>query len=345
MSEAVIPWRVRWRSLSLFASLIVLALLLVPFVRWAAVDAVWSGDAEGCRAAAGACWASVRLRLEFLMFGFYPPEERWRPIVGLLASGLALMLIYFVPAIGGSLKRVYLVILFAFLFSVGLLAGDGIFLEQVPSRLWTGFSLTVVLAFGGMALALPAGILLAFGRQFGSNLVSASCSAFIEVMRALPAIVIMFAVLVTGPYLLPAVIGESIFMRVLLGFALAMTAFYAEAVRGALMTFDRGQVEAASSLALRPWRIHTVIVLPQIVTLSFPAMMNINLMVFKDTVLTLTFGYYELLGTANASINTQEWSSFAIEMFLIVYVLFFVSGLVISAVGEKIEQNRRLRMS
>jgi amine acid ABC transporter, permease protein, 3-TM region, His/Glu/Gln/Arg/opine family len=319
--------------------LVVLAVLLQPFFRWAILDASWSGDAETCRVASGACWVSVGLRLDFLVFGFYPIELRWRPISGVLLQTLALFAIWAVPAIRRRLLRIYLMMLATFIVSVWLMGGDGILLAPVSSRLWTGFSLTLLLAFGGFVLALPLGILLAFGRRFGNSYVSAICVAYIEIMRALPAVVTIFAILVTTPYLLPKAIGENMFLRVLLGFTLAMSAFYAEVFRGALQTFSNGQTEAAQSLGLKWMNVYGRIVLPQVVIKSFPALMNINLMVFKDTVLVLTFGYYELLGAAHASINTQEWSSFAIEMFLFVYLVFFVSGTLISGVGRRIEQS------
>lgn len=319
--------------------LIVLAFLLQPFFRWAILDASWSGDAATCRAGAGACWASVRLRLDFLLFGFYPAELRWRPISGVVLQALSLLVIWATPAIRQRLLCLYLVVLAAFVLSLWLLGGDGILLATVSPRLWTGFSLTVLLAFGGFVLALPLGILLAFGRRFGNSYVSAICVSYIEIMRALPAVVTMFAILVTAPYFLPPAIGENMFLRVLIGFTLAMSAFYAEVFRGALQTFSNGQIEAAQSLGLKWLSVYGRIVLPQVVVKSFPALMNINLMVFKDTVLVLTFGYYELLGAANASINTQEWSSFAIEMFLLVYLVFFVSGTLISEVGRRIERS------
>ncbi|MET3660054.1 ABC transporter permease subunit [Aquamicrobium ahrensii] len=321
--------------------LALLAVLLQPFFRWALLDASWSGDAETCRAGAGACWASVRLRLEFLIYGFYPAELRWRPFTGLIIQGLALLAIWALPGIHQRLSRSYCVVLAAFVASFWLLAGDGLLLTDVPSRLWTGFSLTVLLAFGGFVLAFPLGVLLAFGRRFGNDYVVALCGCYIEVMRALPSVVTMFAILVIAPYLLPSVIGENIFLRILLGFVLAMSAFYAEALRGALLTLDKGQIEAAQSLGLRRFSIHCRIILPQVVILSFPALMNINLMVFKDTVLILTYGYYELLGAANASVNTQEWSSFAMEMFLVVYLVFLGAGMLISVVGRRIEESRQ----
>ncbi len=331
--------RSRYHRVGFVLFVLVMMVVLLPFFRWAFLDSVWSGDAEACRAGTGACWASIRLRLDFLIFGFYPPELRWRALAGVLLQGLSLLAIWGLPAIRRSLLRIYLTVLAAFLLSVWLLAGDGLLLGTVSSRLWTGFSLTMTLAFGGFILALPLGILLAFGRRFGNGNVSAICTAYIEVMRALPAVVTMFAILVTAPYFLPPALGESMFLRVLIGFTMAMSAFYAEVFRGALLTFNGGQIEAAQSLGLKWPNIHARIVLPQIVIRSFPALMNINLMVFKDTVLILTFGYYELLGAANASINTQEWSSFAMEMFLLVYLVFFAFGMMISFVGSRIEQN------
>ncbi len=314
------------------------AVIAVPLLQWAVLDAKWTGSAEECRAVLGACWASVGLRLEFLFYGFYPPEEKLRPLATLLIGFIAILVVIFVPAVRKRLSRIYLTILIGFVASILVLKGDGFLLASVPSRLWTGFTLTVAVAFGGVALALPLGVVLAFGRNYGGTFVSATCTTVIETLRALPSVVTIFIVMVVAPYVLPPALGESMFLRIMVGFVLVMSAFYAEALRGALLSFSAGQVEAAHALGLKGIRVYGEVVLPQIIALSFPALMNITLMVFKDTVLILAFGYYELLGAANASINTQEWSTFAIEMFVFVYVVFFVSCSLISHAGRVVER-------
>lgn len=219
--------------------------------------------------------AGPRCGCGFLIYGFYPPELRWRPYSGLMIQGLALISIWGLPGIRRRLLRSYLVVLVAFMLSFWLLSGDGVLLSVVPSRLWTGFSLTILLAFGGFILALPMGILLAVGRRFGNDCIAALCGCYIEVMRGLPSVVTTFAILVIAPYLLPTAIDENVFLRILLGFILAMSAFYAEALRGALLTFDGRQIEAAQSLGLKYLIIHCRLIPPQVVILSFPALMNI----------------------------------------------------------------------
>jgi general L-amino acid transport system permease protein len=316
----------------------VAAAIAIPLFQWAVLDAKWSGSAEDCRAVVGACWASVGLRLDFLFYGFYPAEEHFRPLATILIALAAILVVIFVRSVRKRLSRIYLTILITFVASVLLLKGDGVLLANVPSRLWTGFTLTVTVAFGGIALALPLGIALAFGRNYGGTFVSATCTTVIETLRALPSVVTIFIVMVVAPYVLPPALGESMFLRIMVGFVLVMSAFYAEALRGALLSFSTGQVEAAQSLGLKGARVYGEVVLPQVIALSFPALMNITLMVFKDTVLILAFGYYELLGAANASINTQEWSGFAVEMFIFIYIVFFISCSMISYVGRVVEQ-------
>ncbi len=319
------------------------AFVLWPVAQWAVLDAVWSGSAEACAAASGACWAFIRLRLQFLLFGFYPPEQFYRAIAVILIAVGVVLLITHVRFVREKLARVYVAIFLAFVISVCLLRGDGLVLANVPSRLWTGFTLTVTVAFGGVALGLALGTLLAFGRNYGGSLLSTTCMVVIETLRALPSVVTMFIVIVVSPYVLPAWVGESMFFRIMLGFVLVAAAFYAEALRGALLTFAKGQGEAAISLGMKSPTVYLEVILPQVVALSFPALMNISLMVFKDTVLILAFGYYELLGAANASINTQEWNGFAPEMFIFVYAVFWSSCSLISRAGRAVERNLYVR--
>lgn len=314
-----------------------------PLFQWAFRDAAWSGDGDHCKAAAGACWLFVRDRFAFLMAGFYPPEEYARPLAVILVHAGVIVGIAASRYLRERLLAAYLAILGAFAISVYLLAGDGVFLEVVPSRLWTGFALTLTIASGGVSLGMALGLLLAFCRTYAGSLLSAASTAVIETLRALPIIVTMFIVVVVAPYVLPTSVGESMFLRVMFGFVLGVAAFYAEAVRGALETIDGGQVEAARSLGLKRLSIYTRVILPQVVALSFPALMNVNLMVVKDTVLILALGYYELLGAGNALLNTSEWRSYVLEMFIVIYLIFWLVCWLIAYAGRAVEGSLYLR--
>ena len=316
----------------------------VSIFDWGARHAVFSGDVGACtNEGAGACWTFVVNQLDFLMFGFYPTDQYYRCIIVMLLHAAALMAMLNVKSIRTSLLRSYFALFIAFVLSVIILRGDGFFLEVVPSRLWTGFTLTLVLGSGCITLGLAVGIVLALCRTFGGTLISTLSTMLIELLRSLPGIVTMFGVVVLSPYFLPEVIGESIFSRVMFGFVLFAAAYYAEAIRGALITFDEGQIAAAHSLGLKTRTIYLQIVVPQAVSISFPSLMNVNLMVYRDTVLVLALGYYELLGAANASLGSHEWRGFAIEAFIFVYLVFLVSCSLIAWAGQTIEQNLYLR--
>ncbi|WP_448955255.1 amino acid ABC transporter permease [Labrys neptuniae] len=330
--------------LCILLTLVVVVVLAWPIWRWAFVDAVWSGDAQRCRDASGACWSFVRQRLNFLFFGFYPPEFYGRSLAVVGIGAATVLAVTYVKHLRSRLSLVYFSILLAFVLSVCLLKGDGVLLADVPSRLWTGFTLTVTIALGGVALGLALGIVLALGRNFGGVLVATTCTLIIEMLRALPSVVTMFMIVVISPYLLPPVLGESMFLRIICGFVLVAGAFYAEALRGALLTLGKGQAEAAQSLGMKRFTLYFEIILPQVVALSFPAVMNVSLMVFKDTVLILALGYYELLGAANASINTQEWRGFAIEMFVFIYIVFWLCCSLVSRAGRAVENSLYIRI-
>ncbi|TIS68560.1 ABC transporter permease subunit [Mesorhizobium sp.] len=311
----------------------------LPVLQWTFLEAIWSGDPAQCRAAAGACWSFIRDRFMFLMAGFYPPEEYARPLAVVVIHAVVVLAIAASETLKRRLFLAYLAILSAFAASVYLLAGDGLILEPVPSRLWTGFALTLTVASGGIALGMALGLLLAFGRAYAGRYLSAACTAVIETLRALPIIVTMFVVVVLAPYALPASIGESTILRIMFGFVLGVAAFYAEAVRGALETIEAGQAEAARSLGMKRLTIFARVILPQVVALSFPALMNVNLMVVKDTVLILALGYYELLGAGNAVLNTAEWRSYVLEMFVVIYLVFWLVCWLISYAGRAVEAN------
>jgi len=264
---------VRWLRGSLFSSplnigltaLVVLLLwsILPPLLNWIVFNATWtfpadvisgkrSPGASDC-APDGACWIYVRARIGQLIFGFYPEEERWRVILSMAMGAVG---IYGLLA-GPERYRKPASAVFFVIFPVAsfwLLRG-GLGLVPVSTDQWGGFMLTMVIAFVGIVLSLPFGILLALGRCSNLPIVQTLCVTFIEFVRGVPLITVIFMANVMLPLFLPPDTNVNVLLRVLVGTTAFQSAYMAEAVRGGLQAIPKGQSEAANALGLGYWRI------------------------------------------------------------------------------------------
>jgi general L-amino acid transport system permease protein len=281
-----------------------------PIVRWALIDAVWTGeDRTACTVpGAGACWAFVKAKFSFFMYGRYPFEERWRvDLVGLLLiAGLVPMAIPRIP-----FKRenvVYLLLVFP-LLAYFLLLGGVLGLQYVDTSLWGGLLVTLVVAIVGMVVSVPLGVLLALGRRSRLPVVRMFSTGFIEFVRGVPLITVLFMASVMLPLFLPSNVGIDKLLRALIGVALFASAYMAEVVRGGLQAIPRGQYEAAAALGFNYWKQMGLIVLPQALKLVIPGMVNSFISLFKDTSLVLIIGIYDLLGIIQLGFADPNWVS------------------------------------
>jgi general L-amino acid transport system permease protein len=244
----------RWGAggILLLALLIAATSLLGPkILRWAVLDAVppWS-DATSCDGR-GACWLFIRERLPQFIYGFYPAPLRWRLNAGflLLFGWLAL------PLLPGLRRRTAVIAAAAVvgITAAFILAAGGVFgLLPVETDQWGGLFVTALLSITAMIVSLPAGIILALGRQADSPLWRGLANVTVEVIRGVPLLAILFMAVVLLPLFVPG--GESIglFTRVVVGLCLYASAYMAEVIRGALRTIPAGQAEAARALGLGP---------------------------------------------------------------------------------------------
>lgn len=304
--------------------LTVLAIALVvmivpPIINWAFINAQWVGpDRTVCATAAqggiqpdgwsGACWAFVNAKFGQLMLGRYPIEERWRPIlVAILVVALLVpLLIPRVPRKGLNAILLFLVLpIVAFVLLVGGMFG----LPHVETQLWGGLLVTLSLSFVGIAVSLPMGIVLALGRRSKMPIVKTLCVIFIEFVRGIPLITVLFFASVMLPLFLPAGVSFDKYLRALIGVSLFAAAYMAEVIRGGLQAIPKGQYEGADSLGLGYWQKMTLIVLPQALKLVIPGIVNTFIGMFKDTSLVIIISMFDLLGVVKQNFADANWAT------------------------------------
>jgi general L-amino acid transport system permease protein len=340
-----------WMRENLFSSwtntvLSVLALWLiyqsaVTVLGWAVLDATWQGrDGSDCtRADAGACWPFASAWFGQFMYGRYPEPERWRVNLTYLAAvaGLAPLMIPQVPHKLWS--ALYLLAAFPVL-AVVLLSGGAFGLSHVPTDLWGGLLVTLVIASTGIAAALPIGILLALGRRSPMPVVRWLSIGFIEIVRGVPLITVLFMASVMLPLFLPEQWTIDKLVRALIMVALFSAAYLAEVVRGGLQAIPRGQFEAADALGLSYAQKMGLIVLPQALKLVIPGIVGTCIGLFKDTSLVLIIGIFDLLGMAQAASSSPTWLSPSTPMtaYVVAGAIFWIFCFGMSRYSQMLER-------
>ncbi|WP_314095191.1 amino acid ABC transporter permease [Shinella sp. M31] len=316
-----------WVRKNLFASvkdsvlsLIALAALvyfLPGLINWLFVSAVWTGaDRTACLTVDqggqlpagwnGACWAYVNDRFVQFMFGSYPRDELWRPLL-VAAMFVALLVPFLMPKMPRKgLNALLLLIVFP-VVSFFLLLGGVFGLRHVETSLWGGLMVTLILSFVGIVVSLPAGILLALGRRSSMPILKTACITFIELIRGVPLITVLFMASVLLPLFLEPGNNIDKFLRALIGVSIFASAYMAEVIRGGLQAIPKGQYEAADALGLNYFHKMTFIVLPQAIKLVIPGIVNTFIGMFKDTSLVTIISMYDLLGIVKASFGDSGW--------------------------------------
>ena len=317
------------------AAVYILAVTIPPVVRWAFVDAIWSADSGRACRGDGACWAFVAEKLRFILFGRYPYQEHWRPLF-VVVIFIALILASCDRRLWGRRLAVLWV---AGLAAVGVLMWGGILgMSYVETSLWNGLPLTLILAVVGIALAFPLAILLALGRRSELPAIRAICVAYIELVRGVPLITVLFMASVMLPLFLPTGMTIDKLLRAQVAFILFSAAYLAEVVRGGLQAIPRGQIEAADALGLGYWQRTRLIILPQALALVIPPLVNTFIGTFKDTSLVIIIGLFDLLGTANAALTDANWRGFYLEAYVFTAAIYFSFCFFMSRYSQMLER-------
>ena len=208
----------------------------------------------------------------------------------------------------------------------------------VPSTLWGGLLLTLLLAVVGNLCALPLGILLALGRRSKLPVIRTFCIGYIELIRGVPLVTILYMAAVVLPYFLPIGFRPENVYRAMIGFILFEAAYQAENVRGGLQAIDRGQYEAAHALGLSTTLTTVLIILPQALRAVIPALFNSFISLFKDTSLVAIIGLFEIVRISRSILAQSEWLGTHREVFLFAFLIFWTFNLAFSYGSRRLEE-------
>jgi general L-amino acid transport system permease protein len=310
---------------------------LLPFLSWALGNAIWSAaDARLCREAqgSGACWAFVAEKHRFILFGTYPLDQHWRPALAVIM----LLLLYALSALRAMWRRRLILIWLAGLAVIGVLMWGGVFgLEYIENERWGGLILTLLLSTFGIAFAFPLSLLLALGRRSTMSLIRLMSIAYIEIIRGVPLISVLFMASVMLPLFLPGGISIDKLLRAQVAIILFAAAYLAEVVRGGLQALPRGQDEAAQALGLSYWQRHRFVILPQALRFAIPPMVNTFIGLFKDTSLVVIIGLFDLLTTIKVALNEPAWTGFGVEAYLFAALAYFLFCFPMSRYSQRLE--------
>ena len=322
---------------SLLTILILFCLLLAvpPFFKWAFLNSLWTSSGAECKLANGACWSVVVKNFRFILFGFYPYDQHWRPAVSVLL--LVSLLLYSRDRKHWNQRLAYLWVIG--LAAMGILMRGGILgLTPVETDSWSGISLTLLLSIFGLTAAYPLGVILALGRRSRLPALKTLSVVYIEVIRGVPLISMLFMSSVMFPLFLPEGITVNKILRAQVAIIMFTAAYIAEVVRGGLQAISRGQYEAAESLGLDYYQKMRLIVLPQALKIVIPPTMGILISAFKDTSLVVIIGLFDLLKTTQVTLSNPEWMGFSAEAYLAIALLYFLGCFSMSNFSRRLER-------
>jgi len=302
--------------------------IIPPFFEWAVFNSIWTAEnRQDCwnqmsSPAIGACWAFIERRFSLFTYGFYPEHLQWRVDLSFVLLVLALVPVLYEKLPFRKYGLIYSVV---FPFITGWLLVGGFGLEHVDTDQFGGIMLTLILGVTGITFSLPIGIMLALGRQSKMPVLRILCVLFIEFIRGVPLITLLFVASTMLNYFLPPGTVFDLLLRVLIMVTLFASAYMAEVIRGGLQAITKGQHEAGDSLGLTYWQAHRLIVLPQALKISIPGIVNTFIGLYKDTTLVLIIGMLDLLGIGGASLADAQWAGLAYEIYIFVALFFFIS--------------------
>jgi len=323
-------------SLLTILSVWLLVMAVPALIDWAFLTATFSApDGQVCRDAGGACWAIIAEKHRLILFGTYPFDQQWRPLVtvGVLVAVLLL-------SAWPRMWNIWLIPLWIVgLSTVAVLMWGGVFgLTYVENTLWGGLPLTLILATFGIALAFPVGVVLALGRRSNLPAIKSICVVYIELIRGVPLISLLFMSSVMLPLFLPEGLTIDKLLRALIAIVMFAAAYVAETVRGGLQAIPKGQYEGAESLGLSYWQQTRLIVLPQALKIVIPPLVGIFIAMFKDTSLVVIIGIFDLTLAAKAALADAAWQGFGIEVYIFISIIYFIFCYSMSKYSQSLEK-------
>ena len=336
-----------WMRRNLFATpfdsaltilvLLLLVMIIPPLFKWAVLNASWTATSREECPVGGACWAVIPNRFHQYLFGLYPVDQYWR-----IFTGAALLLVGVVPLMLPRMPRKALYgVGFAIVYplvAAWLFAGGGPLQPTVDSNLWGGLFLTLIISIVGIVASFPIGILLALGRRSDMPVVKALCVSFIELVRGVPLVTVLFMASVMLPLFFPPGWTVDKVMRALIGVSLFSGAYMAEVIRGGLQAIPKGQFEAADAMGLSYWQKMRLVILPQALRLVIPGIVNSFISLFKDTSLVFIMGLYDLLNISKLIVTGQQWLGKDVESYTSAGFGFWIFSSAMPRYSQRLER-------
>jgi general L-amino acid transport system permease protein len=309
--------------------------IIPPLVRWAFIDSLWLSTGAECQQSDGACWSIIPANIRFITFGFFPYDQQWRP---LLAMVLLIGLLFY----SRNRKHWKKSLLYAWLvglFVMGTLMKGGLFgLSSVDTSLWGGLPLTLLLSIFGLTAAYPLGVVMALGRRSKMPAVKMLCILYIELIRGVPLISLLFMSSVVFPLFLPQGITINNILRAQVAIILFTAAYVAEVVRGGLQAIPRGQYEAADSIGLSYYLTMRLVILPQALKIVIPPTVQQLISALKDTSLVVIIALFDLLRTTQTVLSDPKWMGFSAEAYIFVASIYFLCCFFMSNYSRRLEK-------
>jgi len=324
-----------FNSILTLITVYILWVIIPPLIRWAFIDSLWFSTGAECKQIDGACWSIIPANLRFIIFGFYPYDLQWRP----LAAMALLIALLFYSRNRDHWKKPLVYAWVLGLFLMGLLMKGGLFgLTNVESTQWGGLPLTLLLSIFGLTAAYPLGILLALGRRSKMATVKTLSIIYIELIRGVPLISLLFMSSVVFPLFLPEGVNINNIIRAQVAIILFTAAYIAEVVRGGLQAIPRGQYEAAESMGLNYYLTMRLIVLPQALKIVIPPSVQQLISAFKDTSLVVIIALFDVLKTTQTILNDPQWMGFSAEAYIFVALIYFLCCFFMSNYSRRLER-------
>ncbi len=324
-----------FNSILTIVTLFFLWKVIPPLLQWIFIDSLWLTTSAECRSADGACWSIITQNYRFILFGFFPYESQWRPLS-------AIILLVFLLLISRNRKLWNKMLLYAWIAGLlcmaVLMKGGVLGLVSVESAQWGGLPLTFLLAVFGLTAAYPLGVLLALGRRSKMPVIRVLTIIYIETIRGVPLVSLLFMSAVVFPLFLPEGITVNKLLRAQMAIILFTAAYIAEVVRGGLQGIGSGQYEAAASLGLNYFQTMRLIILPQALKIVIPPSVSILISAFKDTSLVVIIGLYDILKTTQSVLANPLWMGFSTEAFLFLSLIYFICCYAMSNYSRQLEK-------
>ena len=309
-------------------------------IQWGIIDATFIASSMSECGVHGACWAIIYNRWQQFLYGFYPLSEIWRVNLSFLILVICFILITIRK---DNLVRKIVILIIGVITLLSLLLGGIFDLPYIKTDLWGGLSLTIFLSLGGIIGAFPLALLLALGRQSDLYIVKLICVTFIEIIRGVPLISVLFMASFMLPLFLPEGFHIDKLFRALVGITFFQAAYLAEVIRGGLNTIPKGQYEASQSLGLNYFQMMQHVILPQALRLIIPGIVNTFIALFKDTTLVMIIGILDFLGIIQTAITDPKWIGAALEAYIFCAFVYWVCCFAMSLYSKHLESKLRIK--